>query len=186
MQSKFTLALVAAMTLSVATFLPGRASNPFYIKGAAGLNVTGPVTLQTPLTAANIASGSAKREVLRASLSPNTGAAVDATTYKAMLFFGRAGIVKKITFGAIVPPAGGTCTLKALKATSSGNTMLSAATFDATTLVANTAATPTLTSTSADLAVTATQGIYLEYVGAQSVTDAQTVEAVVEFEPTDF
>ena len=129
-------------------------------------------------------NGIAGRELLVFDLAPNTGAAVDATTYKQVLFPGRACVVKNITIGCIVPPAGGTCTVKVLKGTSSGNTMLNAASADATALVANTGSVRTLSATAADLALTATQGIYAEYVGAQSTTDAQGVVALVEIEPT--
>lgn len=145
-----------------------------------------PPTITGGLTAANIQSGSAKRQVMRVSLSPNTGAAADSTVYKALVFPGRAGTVKAITFGCQVAPTVGTDTIKVLKATSAGNTMLNAATFDANTLVANTGAPATLTATGADLGLTATQGIYCEYSAGAQTVDAVDVSVTLEYEPTDF
>jgi hypothetical protein len=138
------------------------------------------------LTAANIQTGSAKRQVLVATLSPITGAAADATVYRATLFPGRAGTVTRVTLGCQTAPSVGVDTIKVLKGSSSGNTMLNAATFDANTLVANTATNATLTSTSADLGVTATQPIYCEYSAGTQTVDAIGISAVIEFEPTDF
>lgn len=125
-----------------------------------------------------------KRQSFRVALSPNTGAAVDSTVYKGMIFPGYAGVVKKITFGCQVAPSVGTDTIKVLKATSSGNTMLSAASFNANTLVAVTPSAGTLTSTAADLALTAAQGIYVEYSAGVQTVDAIDVSVTVEYEPT--
>ena len=150
------------------------------------LIVTGTTTLQTKLTSANIASGSAKRILLRAGLSPNVLAAADSTVYKVMLFPGVACTVKAITFGAQVAPIGGTDTLKVLKGGSAGTTMLSTATVNATTLADNTGTAATLTATPANLVLTASQGIYCEYSAGVQTTDAQDVSATVEIEPTDY
>lgn len=128
----------------------------------------------------------AKRQVLRAHLSPNTGAAADSTIYRGTLYFGRAGSVKRIQVGCQTAPIGGTDTIKILKASSSGNTMLNAATFDATTMTNNSCTNATLTSTSADLALTATQGVYCEYSAGVQTTDAIDVSVTVEFEPDDY
>lgn len=156
------------------------------IQSPGTLSVAGAVTLTTPLTAANIQTGSAKRELLRASLSPNTGAAADSTVYKVLLFPGRACTVKRIQFGSQVAPIGGIDTIKVLKSTSSGNTLLNSATFDATTLVNNVATNATLTSTGADLALTATQGIYCEYSAGVQITDAVDLSVTAEIEPDNF
>lgn len=152
------------------------------------LAVTGAVTLTSPLTAANIQSGSAKRELLTWHFASNVAdqTAADGTTYAAMLYPGRAGTVKAAGWGCITAPIGGTSTLKILKASSSGNTMLSTATVDPTTLADNTFTAATLTGTGADLAVTATQGIYVELVTGTQTTDAKDLSVTVEFEPTDF
>lgn len=152
------------------------------------LGVTGAVTLTTPLTAANIQTGSAKRELLTYHFAPNvaTGTAADGTTYRALLFPCRAGTVTAAGWGCITAPIGGTSTLKILKASSSGNTMLSTATVDPTTLTNNTFTAATLTGTAADLGVTATQGIYVELVTGTQTTDAVDLSVTIEFEPTDF
>jgi hypothetical protein len=151
------------------------------------LGVTGAVTLGTPLTAANIQTGSAKRELLTWHFASNiaTQTAADSTTYTALLFPGRAGTVKAITFGCITAPIGGTDTLTVKKGTG-GNTMLSAASVDATTLTDGTGTPATLTSTSADLGLTATQGIEVKYAAGVQTTDAVDLSVTVEFEPTDF
>lgn len=57
--------------------------------------------------------------------------------------------------------ATGTITLTVKKTSSAGNTMLSAATYDLTTLVVATRTAMTLTSTAADLAVAANGQIYI-------------------------
>lgn len=150
------------------------------------LGVTGAVSLTVPLTAANIQTGSAKRQLITAILSPNTGAAADSTVYRATLFPGRAGTVKQIVFGCQTAPTVGTDTIKVLKASSAGNTMLNAATFDANTLVANTGTVATLTATGTDLAITALQPIYCEYSAGAQTVDAIGLTVTIEFEPTDF
>lgn len=148
------------------------------------LTVAGNTTLTTPLTAANIQSGSAKRELSRVQLSPVTGAAVDSTLYAGLFAPNRAGTITRIGFVAGVAPTVGTDTIEALK--NNTTTCLSAATFDANTLVAYTTTNATLTSTGADKLLTATDVVRFKYnAGAQTV-DAVDLEAVVEFEPTDF
>ena len=149
------------------------------------LGVTGTASLTVPLTAANI-NGANKVKLLRIALSPNTGACADATVYRGMVFPGRACTVKKVTLGCQTPPSVGTDVIKVLKASSSGNTLLSAATFDANTLVANTASSPSLTATGADLALTATQGIYAEYSAGTQTVDGIGIEAEIEIELTDY
>lgn len=149
------------------------------------LGVTGAASLTVPLTAANI-NGANKVKIVRIPLSPINGACADATVYRGMSFPGRACTVKKVTLGCQTPPSVGTDVIKVLKASSSGNTLLSAATFDANTLVANTASSPSLTATGADLALTATQGIYAEYSAGTQTVDAIGIEAEIEIELTDY
>ncbi len=152
------------------------------------VGITGALSLTVPLTAANIQTGSAKRELLTYHFAPNvaTGTAADGTTYRALLFPGRAGTITRAGWGCITAPVGGTSTLKILKASSSGNTMLSTATVDPTTLANNTYTAATLTATGADRGVTATQGVYVELVTGTQTTDAVDLSVTVEFEPTDF
>lgn len=153
------------------------------------LSVGGAVTFTTPVTAANIQTGSAKRQLLHARLSPPSGDAVDSTVYRALVFPGRAGTVKAITFGCEIAPTVGTDTIKVLKGSSAGNTMLSTASFDANTLTANQGTAGTLTATGADLGVAATganSGIYCEYSAGTQTVDARDVEVTIEYEPTDF
>lgn len=146
-------------------------------------------TITGGLTAANIQTGSAKRQVFTAYLSPNTGAAADGTVYRATIFPGRAGTVTRISFGCQTAPTVGTDTLKVLKGSSSGNTMLSTATVDANGLTANQVTTATLTATGADLAIPASGAgscIYCEYSAGTQTVDAIGVTATIEYEPTDF
>lgn len=149
------------------------------------LGVTGAATFTVPLTAANVNNAN-KVKIVRIPLSPINGACADATVYRGMSFPGRACTVKKVTLGCQTPPSVGTDVIKVLKASSSGNTLLSAATFDANTLVANTASSPALTATGADLALTATQGIYAEYSAGTQTVDGIGLEAEIEIELTDY
>lgn len=146
--------------------------------------ITAPsISLTTPITNANVGNA-AKRQLLQFVVNGG-GTCADGTTYSALLIPGRAGVIKAVNFVAATPPVGGTNTLLAKKGSSSGNSLLSA-NKDATTLVANTVAAGTLTSTSADLAVTATQPIYVAYTAGTQSTDAVGVVIQVEFEPNDF
>jgi hypothetical protein len=146
-----------------------------------------PPTITGGLTAANIQTGSAKREVLRAVMSPAGGAVtVNGTTYFGCLAFGRAGIVKRITYGTHVDPVSGTNTIKVLKNGASGNTMLNAASVSLNGATADVAQNATLTATSGDLSLGATDTVYCEYVAGTQGVVAKDVYAVVEFEPTDF
>jgi hypothetical protein len=149
-----------------------------------GANATLATTAAGSITSANIASGSAKRQVICLRLAPETGAAADSTTYSSLAIFNRAGTVTRIGFSAAVPPVGGTNTLEVLK--NNTTTQLSAATFDATTLTAFTTSNATLTGTGADLAMTATDTIHCKYNQGTATTAAEKVAVVIEFEPTDF
>lgn len=143
-------------------------------------------TITGGLTAANIQTGSAKRQVLTAALSPVTGAAADTTVYRSQLFFGRAGTVTRITYGTAVDPVSGTNVIAVEKGSFTGNTMLSTATVSLNGTTANTGVTATLTATGADLGLTAAQPVCLEYNAGTQGTDAEQVFVTVEFEPTDF
>lgn len=142
------------------------------------------ITSSTPIVNASIGNG-AKRQILQ--FAVNGGATlVDSTTYRSLLIPGRAGVVKAINFVATTPPVGGTNTIIVKKGSSAGNTMLSTASISPTTLVANTVLPGTLTATSADLAVTATEGVYTEWAAGVQTTDAIGGLIQVEFEPNDF
>lgn len=143
-----------------------------------------PPTITGGLTAANIQTGSAKRQVLRVQLSPVTGAAADSTTYAGLCSFGRAGAVKRISFVCHVAPTVGTDTIEVLK--NNTTTLLNAATYDANSLTADTVATATLTATTSDLSLAATDVIRCKYNAGSQTVDAQDVTAIIEFEPTDF
>lgn len=143
-----------------------------------------PPTITGGLTAANIQSGSAKRIIQRVLLSPVTGAAADSTTYAGIAAFNRAGTIKKIGFVCAVAPTEGTDTLEALK--NGTTTTLSTATVDANGLTAYTVADQTLTATGADLALVATDCVRFKYNAGSQTVDAEDVEAIIEFEPTDF
>lgn len=113
-------------------------------------------------------------------LSPNTGAAADATTYAGAVCPGRACTITKITFSCIVAPTDGTDVLVAKKNGAAGNTLLNAANLDANTLVANTGTATTLTATGADLVLTATDTAYFSYAAGTQTVDAQGITAVLE------
>lgn len=151
------------------------------------LAVTGALSLTVPLTNANIGNA-AKRWVVPFSFNSG-GTLADSTTYRAWVVPGRAGSVKRIVLIAGTPTVGGTNTFKVLKGSSSGTTMLSAASYDPVGLTANQASAMTLTATSADLAVTASganSGVYFEYAAGVQTTDAINVGGMVEFEADDY
>lgn len=143
-------------------------------------------TITGGLTAANIQTGSAKRQVLTARLSPEVGAAANSTVYRGSLYFGRAGTVTRITYGTGVDPVSGTNVIAIEKGSYTGNTMLSTATVSLNGTTANTGVTATLTSTGADLGLTAAQPVCCEYNPGTQGTGAEQVTVTVEFEPTDF
>lgn len=188
-----TLAVTGAVTMSSTLAVTGNTTvtGTLGVTGAATLSstlaVTGAVTLTVPLTAANI-NKSAKRQVFLFNVNGG-GTLADGTTYKASFVPGRAGTVTGASVFAQTPPVGGTNTVKILRGTSAGNTMLSAASYDPTGLTANQAAAMTLTATGADLAVAASganSAIYVEWVAGTQTTDAINAVIAVEFEPTDF
>lgn len=149
--------------------------------------VTGAVSLTVPLTKANVGNQS-KRVIYTYSVA-NGGTLADSTTYRGWFVPGRAGSITKISVMAGTPPVGGTNTVKVLKGSSSGNTMLSAASYDPTGLTANQAAAMTLTGTAADLAITASganSGAYIEWAAGAQSTDAINAAVSIEFEPDDY
>lgn len=151
------------------------------------LNVTGAVTLTAPLTAANIQTGSTKRELLTIKACPAGGAAAANTTvYFQLVYPGRACTVKQITYSTNVDTVSGTNTIKVLKGSSAGNTMLSVASVSLNGTTINTATVATLTATSADLQLTAGQPIYGEFSAGTMGAAAKDVTITVEVEPTDF
>lgn len=156
---------------------------------AATLTLTGALaaaslTLTTPLQKAYL-TGAAKRVVVPVELCPETGSIAASTTYKGWACPGYAGKVVKVVALLQTAVTGGTGVMKVLKAASNGNTCLGTATFDATTLVANTATSLALTGTAADLAITAAQGIYLELVTGSGASGANLTVFVI-FELDDF
>lgn len=140
-----------------------------------------------PLIKSNLGNQS-KRVIY--TMSVNGGATVaDATTYRGWFVPGRAGSVTKVSVIAATPPIGGTSTVKILKGSSSGNTMLGAASYDPVGLTANQAAAMTLTGTAADLAVTASganSGVYIEWAAGTQSTDAINAAISIEFEADDY
>lgn len=146
------------------------------------LGVTGALTLTVPLTKAN-ANASLKRIVQVVRLSPETGACADATVYRGIAAFKRAGTVTGINYGAAVVPTTGTNVIAVEKNSFTGNTMLNAASVTLNSATIGQAAT--LTAIGADLALTADQVVALEYNAGTQDTDAQQVYAAVEFEPND-
>lgn len=112
---------------------------------------------------------------------------VDGTTYATSWAPGRAIVVTKITATSAIAIVGGTNTLKVLKGTSSGNTMLSAATVDPTTFTAAVATNVALTSTGADLAIPASgtgSAVYCELVCGTMSTDGKGVSIDIEYYET--
>lgn len=142
-----------------------------------------------PSSTAGVAGAvsASRQRMFLAHMFADGGTLADSTVYRAFLCPGFACTVKSITMIAVQPPVGGTNTFKALKGSSAGNTMLSAASYDPTGLTANQGALMTLTSTPADLQLNASganSGIYLEHSAGVQTTDATQVGVVVELEPT--
>jgi hypothetical protein len=143
-----------------------------------------PVVPDSSFTAAKIATGSAKRQTMVWHVNGG-GTLSDSATYTAMLPYGRAATVTRVSCVCGTAPIGGG-TVKVLKGSSSGNTQLDAATFDATGLVANTISNLTLTATGADLALAATEPTYLEWATGTQDTDGANCAISVEYEPDNF
>lgn len=86
------------------------------------------------------------------------------STWATYLEIPEGGTVTSIALMSPTVYATGTITLAIKKTNSSGNTMLSAATYDLTSLSANTRTAMTLTSTAADLAIAANGNVYVAVV----------------------
>ncbi len=141
-------------------------------------------TITGGLTAANIQTGSAKRVFQIVRLAPETGACADSTTYSGIVAFNRAGTVKKIGYTAAVAPTVGTDTIEVLK--NNTTTLFDAATKDANGITAYTVSDGTLTATTSDLSLVATDTINCKYNAGSQTVDAQGVAVIIEFEPTDY
>jgi hypothetical protein len=180
-----SLSVGGNLTVTGTTTNSGAVSNTGNEAIGGNLTVTGTTTLTTTLTKANVRPN-LKRQRVFTLLSPPTAAAVDSTVYRALIPFGRAGTVTGVSWVCQTAPTVGTDTLKVLKGSSAGNTMLSTATVDANGLVANTITNGTLTATGADLIVTATQPVYVEYSAGVQTVDAIGLGVCIEFEPDDY
>lgn len=148
--------------------------------------LAGTYTFSTPLTSSSIGN-SIQNHIFQAKPCPGGGVACsNGTTYFAFIYPGRAWTAKQIGYATHVDPVSGTNTIKVLKATASGNTMLSAASvsLNGTTVDLNTVAT--LTATGADLSGTATQPIYCEYTAGTQGAAAKDVTVEVEVQFTDY
>lgn len=113
------------------------------------------------------------------------GSVANSTTYTMVAFTGRATKVTGIYAYAITAPIGGTNTI-AVANSATTNTMLSAATFDPTTLVSGTVKSLPLTSVAADLVLPATGVATITYVAGTQATAGVGVKIIVEFENNDF
>lgn len=164
--------------------IPDVGTTANFVMTAGAQTIAGTKTFSTPLVKASL-NNSVKRHRLIVPIAAG-GVLADSTVYKAFVPIGQIATVTGVFAIAQTPGVGGTNTLKVLKANSAGNTMLSAASFNPTTLVANTISSIPLTGTGADLAVTAAQGIYVEYSTGVQTTDAENVAVVIEYELTDF
>lgn len=112
-----------------------------------------------------------------------SGIIADGATHTCIIAPGIAGVVKRIHCNATVFPGDGTSTIKIQKAAAGGNTMLSTASVDPATKTSNTGFDFTLTSTAADLALTATQHIYCEFVCGTVTNQPGNVVIMVEYQP---
>lgn len=177
-----SLSLGGTLTVTGATTQTGAQAFAGAVTMASTLAVTGAVTLTVPLTKANI-NGSAKRE--RFNFSVNAGGTIaDGTTYTGYFAPGRAGTVTKVSLIASTAPVGGTNTVNVKKGGASGQSVLSAA-FDPTTLVADTISAATLNATAANLAFTAAEGLYVEWVAGTQSTDGVRAAVCIEVEFDD-
>lgn len=184
----FTLAPVltsATLSANGDTITIEDLGNANLVQSEGAQTINGSKTFSTPLLNASIGAG-AKRQVARVSLSPVTGVCADATAYRGVIAFGRAGTVTRITYGTAVDPVSGTNVITAEKNGFSGNTMLSTASVSLNGATANVAQIATLTGTGADLALAETDTVALEYNAGTQGTDAEQVWATVEFQPDDF
>lgn len=160
-------------------------TNPTINAATLSGNLAGSPVFTTPLVKANV-NTSVKRQSQSWQVNGAAGSVLaDGTTYKGFLAPGRAVTITKVNCLCGTKPIGGTSTIKVLKASASGNTTLSAATVDPTTFTDNTISSLTLTATGADLALTAAQGVYVEWVTGTQTTDGVNCTIAVEYELDD-
>ncbi len=164
--------------------MPAEQSNMDNLSLSGSLAVTGLATFSTPIKKDNL-NASVKRQRMIVPLAPITGAAADSTNYSGWFFPGVACTVTGIALIVETPPTVGTDVFTAKKGSSSGNTMLSAASYNCNSLVANTGQPMTLTTNATDLQLTATQGAHLRYAAGVQTVDAINMSVVVEYEVTD-
>lgn len=183
-----TFAGAVTLSSTVATTGAATFASTIAVTGAATfgstVSITGALTLTVPLTVAN--AGNAVKRLLIPVIVNAGGTLADNTTYKGYLPIGRVGKVTAVSVIAATAPAGGTNTVDVKKGGSAGQSVLSAA-FNPTTLVADTISAASLNATPANLAFTATQGLYWEWVtGNPQTTDAINAALLIEVELTDF
>lgn len=170
------LALVMSMLVAAPSWAAPYTSKTTTLKNS--LSVLGGLTLGTPLTIGNV-NNAVKSNEFDINIS---GATTSSTTYRNLIAPGRASTLTKVSIAVNTVPAGGTCTLAVKK--NNGNTMLSAATFNMTTLTANLVADVPLTAVAADLALTATDSITVEVVTGTLSTQANSPGIMIEMVPT--
>jgi len=152
------------------------------VTGATAL--AGALSLTVPLTKTN-ANVSLKRFVQIIKLGPVDAPLANTKTYAAWAVPLRAATITGISALCGVAIGTGTHTLKVLKGSSSGNTILSTASVDPALLVANTVTPLTLTATAADKGLTAAQGAYIELITGTQGTAGENYAVAVEYELTD-
>lgn len=145
-----------------------------------GLTVTGTLTATTAQGVANVNSA-IKSKIFQVPIS--TGTVADGTTYTYLVAPGRAGTVTKISITASTKPAGGTNTVAIQK--NGTTTLLNAATFDPTTITSNNVSQAlTLTATTADLDLAATDVIKIVWTAGTQTTDAVAPVIAIEMNLT--
>lgn len=145
------------------------------------LSVGGGLTLGTPLTIANVNSA-IESKFHNVCIGPGTALA-DSTVYYALVTPGRACTVTKITIGANIVPVGGTNTVAIQK--NGTTTLLSAATFDPTTIAAaNTGQSLALTATAASRVLAAGDSILVTWTAGVQTTDCRAPVVVIEVDNT--
>lgn len=129
----------------------------------------------------SVLSEAAKRIPLQAHF---IGTIADGSTTKIVLVPGRAGVLKAADIAALVKPAGGTNTVKVEKIVAgSPTTMLSAASFDPTSITANgTAQALALSATPSALAFNAADLIQVTWGAGTQTTDCQDACVGLELE----
>lgn len=146
---------------------------------SSGGSLTTPSTGSDTYITTGVSAGT-QRERFQFNINSN-GTLADGTTYSFYIVPGRAGTVTNVAVVAGTAPVGGTNTIDVKKGGSGGTSVLSA-TFDPTTLTANTIGTGTLSGTLATKQFTATQGLYISWATGTQTTDAVAATVCVEVE----